>query len=228
MLIYNANNSFKIAKKWNMYMKKVNNYFIIKFILLLLVIIICFSGCGQIQSTSSIVRHIENKYNIKVNVISEEKSDITEDKYSRYNSVTLKEKGRNITFNAKSSFRAVGMDGSTFWYSESISDDYYKNLTDSIKEDLCNIEDKYEIKLDYIFGLISSVDYYGMLTNKDEQFEKIKDALNEIMKLYDLKKDISNDSQSVITININGKYTGFCCTYTTNGKSIEFIDEDKE
>ena len=208
-----------------MYIKKVNKFFIIKYLLFLFAVMISLSGCGQIQSTSSIVRHIENKYNIKVNVISEEKNTVAQDKYSNYNSVTLMEKDRNIIFNAKSSFSAVGMDGSTFWHSESISDDYYKNLTDSIKDELCNIEDKYEIRLDYIFGLVSSVDYYGMLTNKDEQFEKIKDALNEIMKIYDLKKEISNET---IIIKINGKYTGFYCTYTPNGKSIELIDEDKE
>lgn len=171
-------------------MKNINKFFPDKvYILFLIITILLLSGCGKIQSTSSIVKHIKDKYNIDVMVITEEKDNTAKDKYARYNSVTLKEKNRDITFNAISSFSAVGMDGSTFWHQESVSDDYYENLTASIDEELSTIADKYEIKIEYYMsGLVSSVDYCGTLTNKDEQFEKINNALNEIMVAYNLKK----------------------------------------
>lgn len=210
-------------------MKKIKQFFnILIYILLIIGIVISLTGCGKIKSSASIVKYIKNEYNIDAEVVSVESNNNSKDKNDRYNKVVLTEKDRNITFTVTSSYVPVGMDGSTFWYQESTSDDYYENLTASIENELLNIAEKYEIKLEYIYGMISKVDCYSTHDDKGEQLENIKKALNEIMKLYNLKKEPTSSSISTIIVYINGEYTGYTCNYTANGKEVELIDEAKE
>lgn len=207
-------------------MGKIKSFLnILIYILLIIGIVISLTGCGKIKSSSSIVKYIKNEYNIDVEVVSMESNDKAKNKNDRYNKFTLKEKDRNINFTAISSFVSVGMDGSTFWHQESTSDDYYEKLTESIENELSNIAEKYDIKLEYMDGMISSVDYNGWLSDKEEQLENIKSALNEMMKKYNLKKE--PDSYTIL-ICINGEYTDYICNYTANGEDVELIDSVKE
>ncbi|MBQ8299154.1 MAG: hypothetical protein IJX99_04700 [Clostridia bacterium] len=210
-------------------MKKTNPFLnIVMYGLLFTVMLISLTGCGKIKSSSKLIKYIEDEYNIEVELISSEGNQKAKEKKDRYNKVVLIEKDRNITFTAKSAYSPVGMDGSTFWYQAFTSDDYYDNLTASIEDELSNIAEKYDIKLEYLDGMVSSIDYFGTLADEEEQLENIKNALNEIMKVYNLKKEPASSLISTIIININGEYTDYICHYTANGEEVELIDADKQ
>lgn len=210
-------------------MRKIKSIFnIVMYVLFVIGIMISLTGCGKIKSSSSIVKYIKDEYNIDVEVVSVEGDNRAKEKKDRYNKFTLAEKDRNITFTAISSYHSVGMDGSTFWYQESTSDDYYEKLTESIKSELSNISKKYSIELEYLQGMISKVDYYTEQNDINKDLENIKNALNEIMKVYNLNKEPTSSTISTILIYINGEYTNYTCNYTANGAAVEFIDEVKE
>jgi len=193
----------------------------------IIILSLLLTGCGNIKNSKDIIKFIRNEYNIDVEVISFIENNSSNEKEKHYNNFILKEKNREITFSATSYFSPINVDGSTFGHQERTSDNYYEKLTESIQDELSNIANQYQIEFEYWNdGLVSSANFLTQSPNSLD-LETISTAINEIMKLYNLKREPS-DSTTVILIYANNKDTDYYFNYTTYGKNSEIINSEQE
>lgn len=189
------------------YKKKIN-FNIIGFIILTTIMLICLTGCGSVKDSKQIKKYIKDNYNIDVEIVAIQESE-------EQNEYTLKEKNRDIVFNCTSSMKPMIIDGSKFGSFEQTTDDYYSSLTKSIESELQVISKKYNVEFEE--------SYYGLIwlikINDDKiDFNKTLNIANELMKVYDLKKEPSMNETDSIFIQLNNDITEYYYKYTINGE----------
>ena len=186
--------------------KKINSKLIV-FVFLLVIMLFALTGCGSVKNSRQIKKYIKDNYNIEVEVLSVKESEERK-QYS------LKEKNRDVTFNCTSSMQSLLIDGSSFGKYEQTTDDYYTNLTKSIENELQTISDKYDVTFEEsYYGLIGLIEIDG----EQIDFDKTLKVANELMELYDLKKEPSINETDAIFIKFNNEVTEHYYKYTANG-----------
>lgn len=187
--------------------KKIK-YKIIYFIFLMFCVMLFLTGCGKVKNEHQIKKYIKNKYGIEIEIISSNGDEETKE-------YEVNEKNRNVKFECISSMRPIIIDGTTFGDSEKTADNYYTCLTKSINEELFEISEKYDVKLEEGFdGLIDCI----KLDGEEIDFDKTLKIANEIMSVYDLKKEpIIRGMAHCMYINLNGEDTKYYYKFTANG-----------
>lgn len=188
------------------------------FIVLIVFILLFFTGCGKLKDSKQIKKYLKNNYDINVKVLSEEESEES----IKY---TLQEKGRDVTFSCTSSMQQFMIDGSSFGKYEQTTDTYYTSLTKSIEKELQDISKKYNVEFEE--------SYYGLiwlikLDGEEIDFDKTQNIANEVMKAYDLKKEPSINKTDSIFIELNGETTDCYYKYTIDGKKTSLGNSKKD
>lgn len=197
--------------------KKINSK-LIGLVFLLIIILFTLTGCGSVKNSRQIKEYIKDNYNIEVEILSVKESEDRK-QYS------LKEKNRDVTFNCTSSMQSLLIDGSSFGKYEQTIDDYYTNLTKSIENELQTISDKYDVTFEEsYYGLIWLIEIDG----EKIDFDKTLKVANELMKLYDLKKEPSINETDSIFIKFNDEVTEHYYKYTINGQKTSLGNSDND
>lgn len=182
--------------------------------LLIITISLILTGCSKLKTANQIKKYLNKNYNINVEIIKVEKGE----NYKKY---TVKETSRELIFTCTSTKVGVGMDASIFWYKESTSDNYYEKLTESISEGITKISSKYnvEFKKDSS-GLINKI----IIDDNEIDFDNTLNAINELMKIYNLNKIPETKISSIYLYNNNEK-TKYYYNYTVNSEKAKLNEE---
>lgn len=198
-------------------MKRKN---LISIIILLIIIIgtyIIFSKESRLK------RYVYEEYGINSSIISKEKKSNGDIEYSMIN------KENNIRFTCNRYKDDFELDNTKFFSYKTTKCDYYKMLTKSLHNKIVEVQDKYNV----IFNSVNSELIDEVIINNDNiegKIDNVTKAVNELMKLYDLKKNVKEE----IFIVLNNEYTDYCYSYTMNGKvtkvhnsSTEFYEKNE-
>ena len=176
-----------------------------KILILIIILLIIIIGIYIIFSKESrLKRYVYEEYGINT---KKSNDDI---EYSMIN------KKNNVRFTCNRYKDDFELDNTKFFSYKTTKCDYYKMLTKSLHNKIMLVQDKYNV----IFnsgnsGLIGEVIIKD--SNVEEKIDNVTKAVNDLMKLYDLKKDVKEE----IFIVLNNEYTDYCYPYTMNGKTTK-------